>query len=962
MIDISAVATGALANAISATAGQLATALRPEVGRRRLADYNIASSFNSYELTERILPDFPDDSGKEEFLTALNGNEVQALIQELLAIRLSDGPEGTAQRLRQQFVTALAGDPYAENVFENLDRQIADLVIHISTVQPQLLQRIRDEAYFTRLNATVETIERHIASSLSGHDPVADRAFVERYRRHIVDHHGAIEPPDFDRRRRVPIANIYVEPTIVEDVPQGSGLNSRSDFDIFRQEAVDRTVLLGNPGGGKTTTSQVILYRYATEPHRPVPFIITLRDFAASDPPGWSVLEFLNSRLKNFYQCEPPKGLVERLLLGKDALVIFDGLDELIDVSRRAEVSSIIEQFCIEYPLSRILVTSRVVGYDEARLDDTQFIVYRAEGFDDHRVRQYVHNWFSLEPNMSETEVTALTNGLLDECADISDLKSNPLMLALICILYRGERSIPRNRADVYEKCAELLFKRWDARRKIYVELKARHLIEPALRYLAYWLLTRDNTHVAVTRHELIAETATYFQSRGFDELYDASAAAEEFVDFCRGRAWVFSDVGSTAAGEQLYTFTHRTFLEYFAACYLASVNELPEKLAQAIAPKVARAEWDMVGQLAVQIKDRSTERGAERIFSALIRDRRRRSDHNRINILGFLARCLAGVQPRSSIIGALTNEMLKPELWRVATEKKRDGALMTLMENAADSAQAVAAGISARIAAVVADGSDRDDVICALILGCLVDDVLVSWSNQSFWADFSASNRETYRAEICQAADKNDLMLWTAYKYGMISASGVIDKSRDDIGRLFRITWYGDFGFGRTSPLISALSSLVQGAEGDINLLRNMGIYFSECRGHPVICNIDKNMVAHWLTDNWSAVGRVAEGLDRGPVIRDDEFAYLGVLVAFCATIESRERKVDKTANRALTAVVREMPGIEEFSPFAICRMTGEPMSVTPKLSVSERYGAYFTDWANGVIRFVYERQSSSG
>ena len=43
---------------------------------------------------------------------------------------------------------------------------------------------------------------------------------------------------------------------------------------------------------------------------------------------------------------------------------------------------------------------------------------------------------------------------------------------------------------------------------------------------------------------------------------------------------WVFSDAGTTAAGERLYAFTHRTFLEYFAAAQLAYDSDTPEQLA----------------------------------------------------------------------------------------------------------------------------------------------------------------------------------------------------------------------------------------------------------------------------------------------------------------------------------------------------------------------------------------------
>jgi hypothetical protein len=34
-----------------------------------------------------------------------------------------------------------------------------------------------------------------------------------------------------------------------------------------------------------------------------VPFLVTVRDFAAEDPARWSVLSYLEHRLDTFYQC-----------------------------------------------------------------------------------------------------------------------------------------------------------------------------------------------------------------------------------------------------------------------------------------------------------------------------------------------------------------------------------------------------------------------------------------------------------------------------------------------------------------------------------------------------------------------------------------------------------------------------------------------------------------------------------
>ena len=224
----------------------------------------------------------------------------------------------------------------------------------------------------------------------------------------------------------------------------------------------------------------------------PIPFLVTLRDYAAQDPPARSVVGYIENALATFYQCAPPPGLVDMLLLAGQAVILFDGLDELQDTSRRADVTSRIEQFCQAYPLAPVLVTSRIVGYDQARLDDTQFTSYRLGGFRDEDVADYAHKWFALEDGARLHEADAF----LAESQVTPDLRTNPLMLSLMCILYRGAGSLPRNRAEVYGQCADLLLRKWDVRRQIHQELRASNLVEPILRHLAWWLFTRDNSNL----------------------------------------------------------------------------------------------------------------------------------------------------------------------------------------------------------------------------------------------------------------------------------------------------------------------------------------------------------------------------------------------------------------------------------------------------------------------------------
>jgi len=584
---LSAIVIGLLVNAISATGRILAGSVSGLSSRRIAGEIDIARWLDTGTITENV-PDLPDlaDAAAGKLAEILRGDEAQAVLQALLAARLTDAPQAEVARIRAPWDVLFGTEPalpagLAETLFDFYDEQIGLLVARLEGSDPNALPSIRNDAFATRAVSILGAIERQTAalSGRPGHRTEAD--FLSRYRRHVADEHGKLQPPDLDRRRKVRIEDIYVDASVLLDPPRGVVPDPDAlDRPVLKVRElagiIDRSVLLGDPGGGKSTAANVLVYQFAADPAGKIPFLVTLRKYAAQDPPEHSVAGYIEDTLERFYQCPSPPGLVDLLLLTGRAMVVFDGLDELLDTSRRVDVSARVERFCAEYPLAPVLVTSRVVGYDQARLDDSQFRCYRLGGFADEQVGEYARKWFALEPSAEPGEAEAF----LAESASVSDLRSNPLMLSLMCILYRGHGSLPRDRAGVYERCANLLFRRWDEHRHIHRELRAGRLVEPALRHLAWWLFTTNDPRAAVTEAHLVTETATFLHTRGFEAEEDARDAAAEFVRFCRERMWVLSVAGTTARGEPLYAFTHRTFLEYFAAYRLASTCDTPEDLA----------------------------------------------------------------------------------------------------------------------------------------------------------------------------------------------------------------------------------------------------------------------------------------------------------------------------------------------------------------------------------------------
>lgn len=477
--------------------------------------------------------------------------------------------------------------------------------------------------------------------------------FEKQYREQIAQRHSHITIPHFGSAKKVFINEIYVSPNFEHTILERDRKTIRLNYDAFLSN-IYRVVLLGNPGGGKSTLSQKLCYDFASDnKNRNTPILVVLREYGQEKKAHrCSILEFIESTANSKYQVKPPQGALEYLLLNGRAFVIFDGLDELLDTSYRQEISEDVESFCNLYPSVPVLVTSREVGYEQAPLDNRKFEEFRLGGFEPQNVTEYVTKWFNLDSDLTENQKTQKVESFTRESAIIPDLRSNPLMLALLCNIYRGENYIPRNRPDVYEKCATMLFEQWDKGRSIKVELPFDFHIRPAMMYLAHWIYTRGEMNNGVTRKLLITKTSEYLLENRYDDKDKSEVAARDFVDFCKGRAWVFTDTGTTKEGEPLYQFTHTTFLEYFTANHLTRVCPTPQLLGEVLLPRIIKREWDVVAQLAFQIQNRNIERAGDQLLSQLLYQfTLAKENKDKWNLLSFAVRCLAFIVPSPKVL-----------------------------------------------------------------------------------------------------------------------------------------------------------------------------------------------------------------------------------------------------------------------------------------------------------------------
>ena len=284
------------------------------------------------------------------------------------------------------------------------------------------------------LQEELANIERKI-SLLAGDDAPTHEQIVDychEYRRQVVHRESTIVPPHLDRKVRHALDELYVPPHF--NHPATSEVRGHEMPYEWLVSDLDRVVVLGDPGGGKTTLTKRIATDVCAAPVEdltqvpPVAIGAILRDYGAEkQQPGWSLLRHIEATASSRYQLSsPPPGLFEYLLRNGLALVLLDGLDELLETARRREISDDVEAFAHLYPSAAVLVTSRRIGYYQAPLDTLRFEAFELAPFDSAQVRKYVASAFSLHCPAPVQKDDPLVNAFIAESATVPDLQGEP--------------------------------------------------------------------------------------------------------------------------------------------------------------------------------------------------------------------------------------------------------------------------------------------------------------------------------------------------------------------------------------------------------------------------------------------------------------------------------------------------------------------------------------------------------
>ncbi len=503
-----------------------------------------------------------------------------------------------------------------------------------------------------------------VQATATGGDPAEVQSVVALYLHTLATELAGLRLGDIDtsadpsKQTPLQLADVYVPLDTTLQIPVGASLaqwlDDRRKAGVrmgmpAREEARPVSALealaahrelavLGKPGSGKSTFGASVLLAMAQAwqghadalaalgehwPHGPLlPVRVVLRRFAEQLPPGdaagsaGDLWAFIGRDLDASGQGLSPHvaAYIQRIARTRGALVLFDGLDECGDESRRERVKQAVRSFMQSAAGSpcRFVLCARPYAMPEG--PDPDRGVYALADLDDAKVERFIRAWYGAlaerhwrTPGEAERKCEDLLQAR--HRADLRPLAANPLLLTLMAVLHANRGELPDDRADLYDESVNLLMLRWNqpiGADKALLEA----LDQPGLTLTA---LRDALARLAFEVHELSvgrdgpADIGEDRLVRAFRPLLkDSRDKAARVVDYIEKRAGLLIGLGEKD-GERQFAFPHRTFQEFLAACHLQTRNEFAkecERLARSTA-----SHWSVVLPLAARLA--KAERGA---------------------------------------------------------------------------------------------------------------------------------------------------------------------------------------------------------------------------------------------------------------------------------------------------------------------------------------------------------------
>ncbi|ARV60241.1 hypothetical protein BZZ01_17820 [Nostocales cyanobacterium HT-58-2] len=358
-----------------------------------------------------------------------------------------------------------------------------------------------------------------------------------------------------------------------------------SDRNVAALDAVKRypkLLIWGKPGAGKTTFLKHMAMHNAQEVGQQIiPIFISLKAFA-DDEEKPDLVDAIKRELITYASAS--ETLVLELLEQGRCLILLDGLDEVRDAQSNRiyqNINNLVEQFS----KNRFVMTCRSGASDYIF---EYFTEVEMADFNEQQVMMFVQKWFASgqEPNLGDEFL-----GEIEKNRSIKELTTNPLLLTMLCLVFEDYYKLPKNQYSLIDDAINVLLRKWDASRRIdrswanKFNLPHQRKVN-MLSQIAYAAFKQEPQKYFWQTYELEELIRNYIEN-----IPEISPQTLKIDSFSVLKTIEANHGLLVKQAQDLYSFSHLTFQEYFVANYIIE-SQNTEIVKEVIQQKLTNHQW----------------------------------------------------------------------------------------------------------------------------------------------------------------------------------------------------------------------------------------------------------------------------------------------------------------------------------------------------------------------------------
>ncbi|BAY39160.1 hypothetical protein NIES2111_35100 [Nostoc sp. NIES-2111] len=366
-------------------------------------------------------------------------------------------------------------------------------------------------------------------------------------------------------------------------------------------EAVSRhskLMLLGKPGSGKTTFLQYLAIECSDDlrsvgDHRKflpnqAPIFIRLKEFA-EDAQSENELNFLKYLIQECRYAGIAKESILAILTGGKALILLDGLDE-VPTAFFDKVFREIRKFVQTFYKNRFIITSRTSAY---KCRFAGFTEVEVADFHEEQIAAFVQKWFLVVAGKNNTDGTSFGNLFiqqlnLPENQRIRELATTPLLLHLLCLVFRNKMQFPCSLEKLYEQFLDILLAKWDEIRGIERDDSSSNFTLVAkkklLSYIAINTFVKRDYFIAQDKIQKLIFQYLSIHTKTTQSQHDEVAVIQEVTT---------QDGLLVERARNIYSFSHLGLQEYLTAKYI--VDSYEDNARQLLIENISEERWHKI-------------------------------------------------------------------------------------------------------------------------------------------------------------------------------------------------------------------------------------------------------------------------------------------------------------------------------------------------------------------------------